>query len=242
VATIKPDSTAAPPAVHDANSIPPLRPGDHLTREEFERRFEAMPDLKKAELIEGVVYMPSPVRQRHHGLPHGAIVGWLVMYWSETPGTEPGDNSSVRLDLNNEPQPDAVLLIDPACGGLARISADDYIEGSPELVVEVAASRVNYDVNIKLPSYLRNQVQECIVWRVDDQQIDWLGRRGGQYQLLPRDSAGWYRSEAFPGLWLDPQALVRGDMATVLAVLRQGLASPEHAAFVERLQQARSTP
>jgi Uma2 family endonuclease len=220
------------------NEVPPLEPGDRLTREEFERRYEAMPQLKKAELIEGIVYMPSPVRHRRHGLPHFRLIGWLAAYEAATPGVEGGDNSTARLDLGNEPQPDTLLLIDPARGGQARISADDYIESAPELVAEVAASSAAYDLHTKLQVYQRNGVREYLVWRVLDQQIDWFLLRNGQYQPLPRDPDGILRSEVFPGLWLDPEALLRGDLAHVLAVGRQGTASPEHAAFVARLQAA----
>src|SRR5215470_18146435 len=112
---------------HDV--VPPLENGDKLTRAEFERRYEAMPHLKKAELIEGVVYVPSPVRYRQHGSPHAQLIGWLTQYAAHTPGVGVADNTSVRLDLDNEPQPDALLLIDPSCGGQSRLSADDFIEG-----------------------------------------------------------------------------------------------------------------
>ena len=124
--------------------VPPLEAGDHLTRAEFERRYDAMPNLKKAELIEGVVFMPSPTRLRRHGRPHAHLIAWLVQYETGTAGTVAGDNSTARLDLDNEPQPDAYLLIDPACGGQARLSADDYVEEAPELVAEVAASSASY--------------------------------------------------------------------------------------------------
>src|SRR5437588_6466057 len=88
-------------------AIPPLENGDRLTRAEFERRYEAMPDLKKAELIEGEVYVGSPVRYRQHGKPHGQIMTWIGTYSADTSGVGFGDNSSIRLDLDNEPQPDA---------------------------------------------------------------------------------------------------------------------------------------
>src|SRR5262249_56577124 len=114
--------------------VPPLEPGDRLTREEFERRYDAMPGLKKAELIEGVVYMPSPVRLQRHSHPHTRLVTWLGTYETDTPGVEAGDNGSIRLDLDDEPQPDGYLIIRPDRGGQARISADDYIEGAPELI------------------------------------------------------------------------------------------------------------
>jgi Uma2 family endonuclease len=224
------------------DAVPALENGDRLTRAEFERRYEAMPHLKKAELIEGVVYVPSPVRHRQHGSPHAQLIGWLFQYAANTPGVEVGDNSSVRLDLDNEPQPDALLLIDPARGGQVRISADGIIEGAPELVAEVASSSVSYDLHAKLHVYRRNGVREYIVWRVLDQEIDWFVLRDGQYERMPVDAQGLLRSGVFPGLWLDPAALIRGDLATVLTIVQQGLASPEHAAFVTRLHPPAATP
>jgi Uma2 family endonuclease len=230
--------TTVPPGVLSPTEIPPLEPGDVLSREEFERRYDAMPDLKKAELIEGVVYMPSPVRLNRHGSPHAALVGWLINYWANTPGVQVGDNSSIRLDLDNEPQPDAVMLIDPARGGQAQISADDYVEGAPEFVAEVAASTASIDLNAKLLVYRRNAVREYLVWRVLDGVLDWFVLRQSLFQRLQPDAAGIYRSETFPGLWLDGPALLRLDLGAVLKVLQQGLATPEHAAFVTKLQQA----
>jgi len=213
-----------------------LENGDTLTRAEFERRYEAMPYLKKAELIERVVYVPSPVRHSYHGHQHAHLINWLGYYEAHTPGVEVSDNVTVRLDLDNEPQPDALLFIDPACGGHALIDADGYIEGAPELVAEVVSSSVSYDLHAKLRVYRRNGVREYIVWRVLDQEIDWFVLRSGQYERLPLDTEGLYRSEIFSGLWLDPAALLRGDLATVLAVVQRGLASPEHAAFAARLR------
>ena len=220
--------------------IPPLEPGDRLTRDEFERRYEAMPHLKKAELIEGVVYMPSAVRLRSHGEPHSYLNGWLYEYVSETPGLRIGDNSSVRLDLVNEPQPDVLLLIDPTCGGQARISEDGYVEDAPELVAEVAASSASYDLHTKLEAYRRNGVREYIVWRTLDQAIDWFSLRGERYQPLAAGPDGVFRSEVFPGLWLDPAALIRGDLKRVRTVLQEGLATPQHADFVARLTRSKT--
>jgi Uma2 family endonuclease len=220
--------------------IPPLEPGDRLTREEFERRYEAMPCLKKAELIEGVVYMPSPVRHQLHGQPHSNIIGWLTTYQAATSGVGTGINSTLRLDLTNEPQPDALLLIEPACGGRARISDKDYIESAPELVAEIASSTASHDLGTKMESYRRNGVQEYLVWRVLDREVDWLVLREGQYQRLTPDGEGWLKSLVFPGLWLDVPALVEGNLSRVLAVVQQGIASPEHAEFVARLNRARN--
>jgi Uma2 family endonuclease len=213
----------------------PLEPGDRLTRDEFERRYDAMPHVKKAELIEGVVYMPSAVRYRRHGQPHFRLITWLGTYEAATSGVGGGDNSTARLDLDNESQPDALLLIDPERGGQARISADDYVERAPELVAEVAASSASFDLNTKLNVYRRNAVREYLVWRVLQHQFDWFVLRSGQFQPLPPDAEGILRSEVFPGLWLDAAALIRGDMPRVLAVVQQGVASPEHAAFVRLL-------
>ena len=216
-------------------SLPPLENGDRLTRTEFERRYDAMPGVKKAELIEGVVYMPSPVRLRRHGEPHALTLGWLTAYRAGTPGVIAADNASARLDLDNEPQPDALLMIEPERGGQARVSEDDYIEGAPELVAEVAASSVSIDLHKKLHVYRRSGVREYVVWRVEDRRIDWYALRDGEFIRREPDEKGHYRSQTFPGLWLDATALVEGDMAKVLDVVRQGLAAPEHAKFVSDL-------
>src|SRR2546421_625978 len=106
-----PVSTSAKGGGARSKGIPPLENGDRLTRAEFERRYEAMPELKKAELIEGVVYVPSPVRHEQHGGPQFALSTWLGHYQAFTPGVRGSDNATVRLDLNNEPQPDEVLFI-----------------------------------------------------------------------------------------------------------------------------------
>ncbi len=216
--------------------VPPLEPGDRLTRAEFERRYEAMPGLKKAELIEGIVYMPSPVRIRRHGQPHFDLITWLGHYRSFSPGVIGADNATARLDLDNEPQPDALLMIEPTRGGQARISADDYVEDAPELVAEVAASSVSFDLHTKLAVYRRNGVREYLVWRVDDEQFDWFVARSGTFVPLAPDTDGVYRSEVFPGLWLDASALIQGEMPRLLSVLDRGIASPEHAKFVASLQ------
>ncbi|MBP7961692.1 MAG: Uma2 family endonuclease [Caldilineaceae bacterium] len=213
-----------------------LTPGDRLTRYEFERRYDAMPDLKKAELIEGVVYMPSPVRYDVHGQPHAQIMGWLFVYSTATPGTGIGDNTSVRLDLENEPQPDALLRLERGAGGASTIGADGYVAGPPELIVEIAASSASYDLHDKLRVYQRHGVQEYGVWRIYEGQIDWLSLHQGRYEPLPADEAGVVRSLVFPGLWLDVPALLAGELAQVLATLQAGLASPQHAAFVQAVQ------
>ncbi len=216
--------------------VPSLEPGDRLTRDEFERRYSATPGVKKAELINGVVFMPSPVRIRRHGHPHFRFITWLGVYESATPGLIGGDNSTARLDVENEPQPDALLMIDPTLGGQAKISDDDYVEDAPELVGEISASSVSFDLNTKLDVYRKCGILEYVVWRVVDQELDWFVLRDEQFEPQSPDAEGILRSSVFPGLWLDPAALIRGNMARVISVVQQGVASNEHAEFVKRLE------
>ncbi|MBD2295556.1 Uma2 family endonuclease [Anabaena sphaerica FACHB-251] len=213
--------------------IPPLENGDRLTRMEFERRYHTMPEVKKADLIEGIVYMASPVRIRSHGKPHAYIMTWLGFYESATPGVELADNATVRLDADNEPQPDALLRIET--GGQSRISEDDYVEGAPELIVEIAASSAAIDAHDKLKVYRRNQVQEYLIWRVYDGEFDWFILKDGEYRQLEANAEGVICSQVFPGLGLDKSALLTGNLAKVLEILQQGLASAEHQSFVENL-------
>jgi Uma2 family endonuclease len=215
----------------------PLEPGDRLTRPEFERRYDAMPHLKKAELIDGVVYVPSRVRHEGHGRQHSALNCWLAVYGASTPGVEVSDNATVRLDLDNEPQPDLFLRI--VSGGQSRVSLDGFIDGAPELVAEIASSSAAYDLHQKLTVYRRHGVREYIVWRVLEHAIDWFVLRDGRYEPLQTDQTGVLRSEVFPGLWLDAATMIRADMATVLKVLGEGLASNEHETFIVNLQQTK---
>lgn len=218
--------------------VPPLENGDRLTREEFERRYRAMPNVKKAELIEGVVYMPSPVSSLFHGEPHAGLMLLLINYEAFTPGVRVTDNATVRLDLDNVPQPDACLFVEPECGGSIKMQ-DGHIAGAPELAMEIAASSASYDLGPKLKVYRRNGVREYLVWRVRDQEIDWFVLRESQYDRLPLQD-GIYRSETFPGLWLDTAALFRRDLARVHELLQQGIATKEHQEFVAKLQTRRT--
>jgi Uma2 family endonuclease len=218
-----------------APALPPLENGDRLTRREFERRYEAMRRARKAELIEGTVYTPSPIHATTHAQPHSAVMGLLFNYAAATPGTIALDNPTLRLDEDNEPQPDAVLMIDPARGGRARINEDDYLEGPPELIVEIASSSVSYDLHQKFNVYRRAGVQEYLVWQVREQELRWWRLDEGAYVPLTADEASVLRSVIFPGLWLAAPLLLGGDMQAVIAVLQQGLQSPEHAQALQRL-------
>ena len=215
--------------------IPALENGDRLSRVEFERRYHLMAEDKKSELIEGQVYMASPVRAKRHGRPHSQIMGWLMVYEFATPNVMVFDNTTVRLDLDNEPQPDAILRLDETCGGQSRISEDDYIEGPPELIVEVAASSASYDLHDKFHAYRRNGVREYLVWVVQESEFRWYVLDGGEYRLQQPDELGIVSSPFFPGLRLDVPALLSGNMQQVLTVLQAGLNTPEHQDFVTRL-------
>ncbi|MBI4584473.1 MAG: Uma2 family endonuclease [Planctomycetes bacterium] len=228
-------ATRLPPQKPGLERVPPLESGDRLSREEFERRYEAMPENVRAELIEGIVYVSSPARFDYHAKPQLGIISWLGHYIAGTPGVEGGCAGTVRLDDINEPQPDGFLLILPRRGGQAGISDDNYVVGAPDFIAEVSASTASYDLHSKKEAYRRNQVREYLAWRVFDQALDWFALQGGNYEVLPPGADGIYRSRVFPGLWLDPQALLGGDLKRLIEILELGLASPEHAGFAERL-------
>ncbi|MBW4613676.1 MAG: Uma2 family endonuclease [Desmonostoc vinosum HA7617-LM4] len=217
------------------NRVPLLESGDHLTRYEFEQRYKAATHIKKAELIEGIVYVASPLRFVSHAQPHGHLITWLGVYEASTPGIKLGIEPTVRLDQDNEPQPDAVLLIPQNAGGQSRLSEDDYIEGAPELVAEIAASSVAIDLNDKKKAYRRNGVQEYIVWQTFENKLDWFCLQQGDYISLAADANGIIQSQVFPGLWLSVADLLTGDMTRVLSVLQEGLKSLAHKAFVQKL-------
>ncbi len=213
--------------------VPALESGDRLTRAEFERRYAATPEKFKAELIEGVVYVASPVRA-FHGVPHADLVTWLGVYRTATPGVSAADNTTTRLDLDNEPQPDALLRIER--GGTSTLSADGYIEGVPELVAEIATSSAGIDLGAKKNAYRRNGVQEYLVWQTFENRLSWFRWQAGEFVEICPDADGIIRSSVFPGLWLAVPALLAGRMMAVLNVLQTGIADPAHQSFVERLK------
>jgi Uma2 family endonuclease len=203
-------------------TLPLLENGDRLHRAEFERRYAAAPDVKKAELIEGVVYVASPLRFVPHAEPHSDMIGLLWTYKMAASGVVLGNEPTVRLDWDNEPQPDIVLF---RLGGSARIDEDGYISGAPELVVEISASTTSYDLHDKKRAYQRNGVKEYIVWRTFDRAVDWFVLEDGRYVVMEPDKQGIFRSREFAGLWLNMEALLVGDMQKVLKTLREGMVS-----------------
>ncbi len=229
---VMPNTEGAPAAGSNGGGRPPLHSGDRLTRLEFERRYEANPDLK-AELLEGVVVVSSPVRVRVHGLPHSAIMAWLGAYWAATPGVVVNDNTTLRLDRENVLQPDACLWVESS--GRAWVDRDDYLSGAPELVVEIAASSAAHDLHDKLRVYRRNGVQEYLVLVAYEREVRWFNWQTGEDREITPDDDGVLRSLLFPGLWLDPVRFWEGDIAGLLALLQQGLATRETAGPMESI-------
>jgi Uma2 family endonuclease len=232
------------PKTADERPIPPLENGDRLTRAEFFRRYEAMPDHVKAERIEGVVYMSAAaVSASFHGEPHFRFITWLGTYVALTPGVAGADNSTTTLDMDNDPQPDVCLYVLPTHGGSVKLTPETgYIAGSPELVVEVAGSSASLDLGAKLDVYRRNGVREYVVHRTYDGEVDWFALRDGQFKPVIPSADGIIRSEVFPGLWLNVPALIQAKLADVLATLQQGCASEAHVEFVKALAAKQGAP
>ncbi|OGO40201.1 MAG: hypothetical protein A2Z03_01170 [Chloroflexi bacterium RBG_16_56_8] len=224
-------------AARPQSYLPPLENGDQLTRAEFERRYEAMLDVNKAELIEGAVHMPTPVSVSH-AKPHAHIMSWLGTYCAATPGVEVYDNATVLLDADNEVQPDALLQLEPKAGGHSRVSAAGYLEGAPELIVEIAATSAAIDLHAKMNVYRRTQVQEYLVWQTFEKRLDWFELRDERYAALAPDENGLLRSRVFPGLRLAVEALLEGNLGAVLGELQKGLSSKEHAKFAKHLAES----
>lgn len=228
--------TAVRPVGEGTASIPPLENGARLARPEFHRRDENSPYIRGAELVEGVVYMMSSPVSLRHAEPHATLMGLLSFYAAHTPGTQAADHVTLLLDNDNEPQPDILLRVcEPGSGARSRVAGNGYVAGAPELVVEVAVSSASLDLGDKLRAYRRNGVQEYLVWRAQENRIDWRQLVDGEYQPIERDVAGVIESRVFPGLRLAAQALLAGRPAEAYATLRAGLASGAHRAFAARL-------
>jgi Uma2 family endonuclease len=212
--------------------VPPLAAGDKLSREEFIRRWEAHPEIKNAELIGGMVFMSSPVTVEH-GDMDGDLGTWLGMYKAATPGTASGHNTTSYL-LEDAPQPDLNLRLLPEYGGRSWVERK-YLHGVAELLAEICRSSASYDLHVKLDLYQEAKVPEYLAVLLYEREIRWHILVNGQYQLLPADADGLWRSRIFPGLWLDGAALLAGNLQQVLARLQEGLQSPEHERFVAEL-------
>lgn len=210
------ETPAAPQAAEPERE---LENGETLLAGEFLRRYQLMARLKKAELIEGQVIMPSPVRALLHAAPDALIQGWLFHYRSKHPEVCNFTNPTLRIDAENVPQPDGVLIRRTESGGRSRIDAEGYLTGSPELVVEIAASSASIDLHGKLRAYRRNRIQEYIVWRTLDREVDWFTLQNDDYARLKASADGTIESRVFPGLRLPVAALLSGDCAGLIAAL-----------------------
>jgi Uma2 family endonuclease len=219
-----------------AKVLPPLIAGQRLDQATFHERYEAMPPETWAELVGGIVYTPSPVRGEHGGMDD-TVSYWLGHYRRFTRGLVSGKNVTTILGESGECQPDSQLRIPEELGGQTRL-VDGYVTGAPELVVEIARSSRKYDLGGKKDDYERAGVKEYLVVELDPDRIHWFVRRGDHFEILPPGDDGIFRSEVFPGLWLDPQALHDDDLDRLAQVVGQGVATPEHAEFVARLEAA----
>jgi Uma2 family endonuclease len=213
-----------------------LENGARMDQKTFHALYERAPEGFRAELIGGVVYVMSSPVSLNHGRPHARLVTWLDVYSGDTPGTAVGDNTTSVLSSESEPQPDAFLVIEPDHGGRATIDDKGYVHGAPELVAEVAHSTASIDLNEKRADYEKAGVAEYVVVHVKEKAIRWFAREQGRFVDLHAGSDGIMKSRAFPGLWLDPTAFFERPTRRLLAVLRRGLESEEHAAFVAGLE------
>jgi Uma2 family endonuclease len=218
-------------------ALPPLENGDHLDQKTFHARYEAMPAHVRAELIGGIVYMSSPMKPPH-GRYTGPLIHWLDEYEEATPGTELLAGVTSILGPASEPQPDGCLIVLPEYGGQTWEDKDGYLNGAPEFVGEISYATESIDLHSKKRDYEEAGVREYLVVALRQQQIFWFIRKKGRFKDLSPGSDGILRSEVFPGLWLDGAAFLRRDRKRLLAVLRQGLATPEHTAFVRKLNDA----
>jgi Uma2 family endonuclease len=221
-------------------TIPPLAEGQRLTRDEFLRRWEAMPQLKRAELLGGVVRMPSPL-----SLPHGdadvLVALWLSHYSMATPGCKPSHNATWLMSAVDAPQPDLSLRVLPEFGGQSRVE-DQFGAGAPELVVEISLSSADRDLGKKFVVYQSAGVEEYLTILLQERGVRWHRLVAGSYQEISAAEDGFLKSAVFPGLWLDAKALLAEDGPRILDVLARGLRSPEHVAFVERLARQKDAP
>src|SRR5262249_37675735 len=215
------------------------RAGGHLDQATFPARYEALPPGFRAELIGGVVFVPSPLR-KEHGVSYALVMGWMIHYSIATPGTQVWDNTTAILGDDSEPQPDAALVIEPESGGQTSVSEDGYATGPPELIVEEASSIDAIGRHAKARIYEQARVLEYVVVVLRQHVVRWFILQDGTYRDMEADTSGMFKSSVFPGLWLDAPALLRRDGRQLMATLQHGIETPEHAAFIQQLQARRS--
>lgn len=228
---------SSPTQTHDlqATLARPLEHGERLTRAEFERRYRPRPDIKKVELLEGVVHLKPATATQQYANHHAILKSWLEMYLVSTPGVRAAHNYRLRLDEQSEPQPDFCVWIEDICGGQTEILPDGFLQGVPELIIEVAPDSTSYELREKYHTYRRAGVQEYLVLQVQGQKSGWFAWSQGEYFPLFPNNKGVLQSQAFAGLWFAAAAFWQGEGTDLKAALRQGLITTQHADFVEQL-------
>ena len=223
--------SAVPKPMQERSPEPELHSGDHMTREEFHRIYEQMPEHFKAELIGGIVYVASPLKLRH-GTNHAPLSAVMYTYRGHTPGVQLGDNTTVLLGGDSETQPDLFLRILPEYGGQSRTTEADYVSGAPELVAEIAHSSRSIDLYKKREKYHQFGVREYLVLSLEEKRLRWFDLTEDK-ELLAGD--GVVRVKNFPGLWIDAAALLADDYGRLMSVINQGIGSLEHSQFAQQL-------
>ena len=216
-----------------------LQNGDRMNREEFHRAYEQTPKHFRAELIGGVVYVASPLRRRH-STHHNRLGMVFSLYEMNTPGIEAGDNATVILGQESEPQPDLYLRLLPEFGGQSTTDSNDYVQGPPELLAEIAHSSRSIDLHAKRADYASHGVREYVVVSLADRRCFWFDLSASRELQVPSD--GIIRIQSFPGLWIDSEALFSADGKRLMNTLQQGIGSPQHAEFVSRLAATKKAP
>ena len=218
---------------------PALEAGQRLDQPTFHERYAAMPENTRADLVGGFVFMASPLRDLHAETDRN-LGGWLFHYKRLTPGVRSPNNATVILGPDVEVQPDSQLRIPEELGGNSRVVDGCISQGPPELVIEIGRSTRSYDLGPKKDEYEKAGVLEYLFVGIEPDEVRWFVRREGKFAPMAAGPDGIYRSEVFPGLWLDPKALIEEDLDGLIAVLEQGLATGEHREFVDRLAARRA--
>jgi Uma2 family endonuclease len=221
--------------VSTADALFALENGARMNQPMFHALYKNTPEGFRAQLIGGIVYVMASPTSLRHGRPHARVVHWLGLYSDETPGTDVLDNTTNILGPESEPEPDACLLIQPEYGGRTTTDENEMLVGAPELVVEVANTTRAIDLGRKKADYQEAGVQEYVVVLAQEQSAVWFRHTADGFVDLAVGADGVFRSELFPGLWLDPRGIFDPTTRRLTTVSRKGLASPEHAAFIADL-------
>jgi Uma2 family endonuclease len=214
-------------------TLPPLVHRERLDQPTFHARYSAMPPEFRAELVDGVVVIRERRVRARHGTTSAALVYALVRYEQYTPGVSVALRVSTILGDADELHPDVSVRLR---GGQCCVGEDDLLHGCPDLVCEIVDRETeSHDLIAKRSAYDRHGAREYLAVLVHaGRHISFVRRSAGLVEEEPAPDHLW-RSRAFPGLWLDPVALLAGDLNRLAVVLEQGVATPAHAAFAAEL-------